>query len=77
MRTYSEEQIRDIIRRASLYAGDDYIREHLANLRSSKKRYESRKSPLHQHADWDEVEDYAYRLEMRVTVLLATRSRPE
>ena len=68
MSTYSEEQIRDLIGRAS-FLTDDYVREHLAYLRSSLKKYGSRKSPRHQVSDWSEVEDYADRIETRLVVL--------
>ena len=77
MSAYSEDQILDLIRRAYPYLSDDYVRENLAIMRSAKKRYDSRKSPVHQQADWNDVEEHAWRLEDRLKVLSAGRPRPE
>jgi len=77
MSAYSEDQILDLIRRAYPYLSDDYVRENLAIMRSAKKRYDSRKSPVHQQADWNDVEEHAWRLDERLKVLSAGLPRPE
>jgi hypothetical protein len=77
MSAYSEDQILDLIRRAYPYLSDDYVRENLAIMRSAKKRYDSRKSHVHQQADWNDVEEHAWRLNERLNVLSAGLPRPE
>jgi TRAP-type mannitol/chloroaromatic compound transport system substrate-binding protein len=67
------EQVRRLIMRAVGHARDDYVRENEANLRSALKLYESRKSPRHQQLAWDEVKEYAWRLEKRLDVLEAAK----